>query len=283
MEIFINEVSLEGQYFTETEFKQAVKTFNAIFIVINQKIKQKKLYKDSQLLVNYEAIKGSNFMTSLKMIKDKSLKQAFTNIVFNKLNPKEWREEQVHSVSDYFDYVTETESIDVKNTSLAETAERSWQNNETIYLLINFKDSRFKLTHPSIPECFLIPIVKNNDEANPINLDCLDDKSALENWLEAKLSLSKTEYNDFSKTPPTDEQTILRDKTIFEKTSRPPVQGRSIYQEIATNRYWYVDNLHHGKAAHLEVFDKTGRHIGESDLQGNIDYSKREPNKTIDL
>lgn len=60
-------------------------------------------------------------------------------------------------------------------------------------------------------------------------------------------------------------------------------QGRNIYQELATHRYWTVDNLHYGKAAHLEVFDKTGKHIGEADLQGNIDCSKRDSKKTISL
>jgi hypothetical protein len=205
MEIFINEFSLEGQFATETEFQEAVKVFTTIFVIINQKIQAKKLYKDSQLLINYEVIKGSNFMISLNKIKDKGLKLAFKNIVFNKLEPKEWRDEQVHSVNDYFDYVTETKSQDVRNTSLAEVTERSLQNKETTYLLINFTNSSFKLVHPDIPKCFLIPIVKNNDENNPINLDCLDEKSALENWLKVKVNL----YDEFANKPPTDEQTIL--------------------------------------------------------------------------
>ena len=46
----------------------------------------------------------------------------------------------------------------------------------------------------------------------------------------------------------------------FEKTSFR-VQGRIIYCELATGRYWYVDNLHFGEAAHLEVFDKTGNKV----------------------
>jgi len=229
------------------------------------------------LLLDYEAIKGSDFRKSLNHIRDKSLKQAFINIVFNKLNPKEWRSEQVHSTNDDFDYITTTDSLDVRNTSLAEVTERSLQNKETTYLLINFTNSRFKLVHPDIPKCFLIPIVKNNDENNPINLDCLDEKSALENWLKVKVNL----YDEFANKPPTDEQTILSG-TQFKKTALI-CQGRNIYQELATHRYWFVDNLHYGKAAHLEVFDKTGKHIGEADLQGNIDDSKRDSKKTISL
>lgn len=92
MEIFINEVSLEGQYLTDAEFKDAVISFKSIFDLLNKKIKQKVIYKeDSNLFVNYDAIRGSNFQQNLNQIKDKSLKLAFKNIVFNKLNPKEWR------------------------------------------------------------------------------------------------------------------------------------------------------------------------------------------------
>lgn len=50
-----------------------------------------------------------------------------------------------------------------------------------------------------------------------------------------------------------------------------------------TRHYWYVDNLHYGEAAHLEVFDSHGKkHIGESDLEGNIDKTKSDSHKRID-
>jgi len=277
MEIFINEISLEGQYFKKTEFEKAIKTFRDIFRVIERDVKGKKLYKDSQVLINREAINGFIFQASLNKV-NRELREALRRVVFNKLHPKEWRDEQVHSVTDYFDYVTTTESLDVRNTSLAEVTERNLQNKETTYLLINFTNSSFKLVHPDIPKCFLIPIVKNNDENNPINLDCLDEKSALENWLKVKVNL----YDESANKPPTDEQTILSDDAQFKKTALI-CQGRKIYQELAKHRYWYVDNLHYGKAAHLEVFDEKGKHIGEADLQGNIDYSKKDPKKTIDL
>ncbi|MDM8565696.1 hypothetical protein QUF74_08595 [Candidatus Halobeggiatoa sp. HSG11] len=278
MEIFINELSLEGQFATETEFQEAVKIFSTIFVIIHKKIQTKKLYKNTQLLINNEAIKGSNFNKSLNGIKDKGLKLAFKNMVFNKLEPKEWRDEQIHSIDDNFDYITTTESLDVKDTSLAEITERSLQNKETTYLLINFKNSRFTKKHQNIPECFLIPIIKNNDEENPISLDCLDEKSALEHWIKVKLN----PYDENFTNPPTDEQTILCDKERFEKTTQTD-QGRIRYREKNTGRFWYVDNLHFGTVAHIEVFDKHGKHIGESNLQGNINYAKKDKKKTINL
>ncbi|MBD2145817.1 hypothetical protein H6F45_11560 [Sphaerospermopsis sp. FACHB-1194] len=125
--------------------------------------------------------------------------------------------------------------------------------------------------------------MKNNDEINLICLDGIDSKVALEFWLEHKLNLSQLEYSSDSEKPPRDEQTILRDSIRFRKTSSR-CQERFIYCELTTGRYWYVDNLHNGKAAHLEVFDKTGKnHLGEADLNGNINYSKSDSDKTIDV
>jgi hypothetical protein len=282
MEIFINEVSLEGQYFTNAEFKEAVIAFKAIFDLINEKIKDKQIYKDNSKLFVYEAIKGSNFSQSLNKIEDKSLKTAFKNVIFNKLNAKEWREEQLHSSTDSFDCLIINEQYKVVNdTSLAEVAERKLQNSNSKYLLINFINSSFNLTHhPHITKCCLITIVKNSNGENCIKLDSLDNKSALENWLEHTFNLSRLEYDESSKDPPTDEQTILREEKRFEKTSCN-YQGRAIYREIETGRYWYIDNLHFGKAAHLEVFNKAGHHLGEADLKGKINKSKKDKNKTI--
>ncbi|MEQ8536229.1 MAG: hypothetical protein RIB93_01990 [Coleofasciculus sp. D1-CHI-01] len=160
-------------------------------------------------------------------------------------------------------------------------AERQFQNNHITYLVINFTKSSFIIAHPDINKCCLISIIKNNDETQSIDLDSLDNQASLENWLEKKLKLSKIEYDEFSTVPPQDEQTILRDAQKFKKT-KIRYDERVVYCEISTGKYWYVDNLHYGKAAHLEVFDKTGhRHLGEADLQGEIDESKSDSDKTL--
>ncbi len=251
--------------------------------LINEKIKDKHIYEDSKLFVNYEAVKGSDFNQSLNQIKDRSLKLAFKNVLFNKLNPKEWRKEQVHSSTDSFDCLMINEQYKVVNdTSLAEIAERKLQNSSSTYLLINFINSSFHLVHPHITNCCLITIVKNNDEVNCIKLDGLDNKSALEDWLEHTFNLSCSVYDELSNDPPTDEQTILRDKQRFQKTSFR-WHDRAIYREVATDRYWYVDNLHCGKSAHLEVFNKAKTHVGEADIEGNIDECKQDENKKLDI
>ncbi|MDR2449221.1 MAG: hypothetical protein LBD52_04600 [Prevotellaceae bacterium] len=70
----------------------------------------------------------------------------------------------------------------------------------------------------------------------------------------------------------------LKDTARFTKTSRIE-QGQPVYMEKITNYYWYKDNLH---KTHYEVFNSEGLHVGEADLGGNIDKSKRDTSKTVD-
>jgi hypothetical protein len=58
------------------------------------------------------------------------------------------------------------------------------------------------------------------------------------------------------------------------------IQGAKVYKEKGENRYWYLDMLH---KTHYEVFDHTGKHLGEADMDGKIDFSQGDKNKTINL
>lgn len=266
MQIFINEQSLQGQYPTHAEFEQAVLTFMAIFSLISEKIRQNQLYKDS-LFLSRQAIKNEAFQASFNQIRNKNLKDAFRGIIFNKLNPRDWRTEQVHNPNDVFTYNQDV----VTDTSLAELAERHLQNEILLSFLVNFSQSQFaNLTQ--------LEIVKN--KMDPISLDCVESKTGLEVWLETHFHLSSIEYDIISKDPPTDRQTILGDTTRFKPTTYFP-QGRRAYQEIKTGYYWYVDNSHYGSEAHLEVFNRNHEHIGIADLQGNIDETKKVKGRTF--
>lgn len=71
----------------------------------------------------------------------------------------------------------------------------------------------------------------------------------------------------------------LENNADYEKT-KLNVQGKAVYKEKKKNRYWYLDNLHKN---HYEVFDNTGIHLGEANLEGELDTSKKDKNKTITL
>lgn len=68
----------------------------------------------------------------------------------------------------------------------------------------------------------------------------------------------------------------LDDCQRFIKTNKV-LQGVTVYEEIGTKYYWYLDNFH---KTHYEVFDSDGKnHLGEADLNGNLDRTKKDKRK----
>jgi hypothetical protein len=161
----------------------------------------------------------------------------------------------------------------VTDTSIAELAERKLQKQELIGLLVNFPKSKFTSLRA-------LQVTKN--ELPLSDLDCLDDATTLTSWLNERLQLERFEYDPGSGIPPTDLQTVLRDRSRFQPTTLY-VHGRRVYREITVERYWYVDNLHYGYAAHLETFDNNGNHLGEATLNGQLETSKRDTRKGLKL
>lgn len=270
MEVFINECSLTGQYYDKEEFETSLKSLASVFYFINEKVKNenKQIFGDISVFVDYEAIRRSNFFAEFKN-SNPQIRQNFRDSVFVKSGAKNWNSEQVHSPEDKFLYLSPEKDIhNVSNTSIAEVTERTLQNPNNNYLLVNFINSIFcveNFQHPDIHECFFIPIVKNNSKDVPVKLDSLDNKTALENWLREKQVLKDPELED-----------CLKDTTRFEKTSII-CQGRSVYQEISTQYFWYLDNLHR---SHFEIFDPTGKHhIRVGDLEGNSRESTKKERK----
>lgn len=71
----------------------------------------------------------------------------------------------------------------------------------------------------------------------------------------------------------------LKDNNHFEKCNGiDPIQGAIVYKETATGHFWYLDMLH---KTHYEVFDHTGKHLGEADMNGVLDTTKKDKNKMI--
>ncbi len=64
-----------------------------------------------------------------------------------------------------------------------------------------------------------------------------------------------------------DKQTILSDTSLFAETDHK-VQGRTVYERIGRDEYWYVDNFHKDGSVHLEVFRMSdGSFIGTCDIE----------------
>ena len=79
---------------------------------------------------------------------------------------------------------------------------------------------------------------------------------------------------------PRDKETVLNTSQYI-KTGKT-YKGAAIYKK--GDKYYYRDTFHKGEAAHLEVFDKRGKHLGEADIgTGKIKEGTADPKKTISL
>jgi hypothetical protein len=90
-------------------------------------------------------------------------------------------------------------------------------------------------------------------------------------------------YNIFSEDIsylPTDPALFsLTDESRFQLLPGKRFDGQQIYRELKSGNIWYLDALH---KSHYEVFDTTGKfHLGEAGLAGNLDQSKKDPQKRI--
>lgn len=79
---------------------------------------------------------------------------------------------------------------------------------------------------------------------------------------------------------PLDKETVLKGQD-YQKTGKK-IKGAQIYKK--GNQYYYRDTFHIGESAHLEVFDKRGKHLGEADpLTGILKPGTADPTKMIDV
>lgn len=269
MEIYINECSFHEQFYDRTDLEHAFRIFFSVLNVIKDVQNEYKIYSHEDLLHVYKAFSEEELISSINRLRDKSFSRAIIDVLYNRINSEDWRSEQIHSSNDIFVYNDDF----VTDTSIAELAERFLQNQDILAALINFPRSKYA---NQLHLC----VIKN--DVDQCNLNCIDSRERMQNWLKDILDLHDIQYYPISTEPPRDQQTILRDMVRFEKTTLLQA-GRRVYKESETQYYWYVDNFHFGQAAHLEVFDSRGLHLGEANLEGTIDSSKRDLVKRIDL
>lgn len=125
--------------------------------------------------------------------------------------------------------------------------------------LVNFPLSIFP--NPSVD-------IKYGEETVAIN--SFDNSEELRDYLVNKGLLGKV-YDKNSSCPPHDDETILVDSNVFAVTGHS-YQGRKMYRRTGTEELWYVDNLHYGQDAHIEVFNEnTKKQIAVSRID-KIDF-----------
>ncbi len=248
MEVFINELSLQEQYNNIEEFSQAVLIFTKIVSNLNGSSCKYVFFKKGDFYWNRKAISQTNFSSSIGKIGNRDLRTFFKDVVYNKANPKNWLDGHIHSYDDNFYSVTLDSNV--TGQTLAEISERKMRDMYKKFLLLNFNKSSFAdLSHTMV--------IKN--EADTIDISCVDTIKKTEKWIEENCI-----------TIP-----IVENTERFERTSKQ-VKGATVYKEKSTGYYWYLDTLHRN---HYEVFNEQKEHLGEADLEGNLDRSKKDSSK----
>jgi hypothetical protein len=266
MEIFLNDCSFHEQYFERAKLEAGFRIFAGTLNVLQGISVDYILFREPHL--PYRVLRAEALTASISKLTDQTLTRLLFEIL-NRLNVANWRESPIHLADDSFVCA----NLQVRDTSLAELAERKLRSRELVAALINFPNSRYQSK-------LQLEVIKN--EVDTSQLSCVEDGFQLAAWLKETLNLGFSTYDYDSDEPPQDQETVLRDVTRF-RSAGLFQQGRRVHLEVDTRRYWYVDNLHSGCAAHLEVFDSRGLHVGESNLDGDVDTSKRDAKKTIDL
>jgi len=156
--------------------------------------------------------------------------------------------------SDKFPYVKLTLKI------IEEIAERIISNQNEKFLLFN--------------------ISKNIETDRDVLLVCKDDKHSqdLPKFARIQYIIDEHSLDSWLSRNHIVEFTLPNNNNF--KETKLVENGERVYLEIKTGNYWYLDNLH---KTHYEVCDSNGNHIGEANLQGEIDRTKKVKGRTIKL
>lgn len=213
---------------------------------------------------------------------------AITNYVGDNSKPKLFFDAELDEIylSEGFSFLAYNDGLLARNRELAE-------------FMAEFSDYFDRISNAS---SFLQKSVKVGDDTRFLHNDslkyaCLNESvlvsvSEEHIWQREKIKFyiyddSKTEYvlynlfsSDYSYLPIELPPFSLSDKSRFKKTHLLH-EKQAVYQEIATGYYWYNDFYHQYNKAHFEVFDKTGVHIAEASMAGEVDYSKADKSKRL--
>jgi len=278
MDVFINDCLFQD-YLSIRHFDDQEKLHNSIrnLSELFNSIKSKRLeYSDNISLKFYaSSIIIDHFF---KLISNKTIEDYF-RIQLSKVNPIFWDANSIQSQERQyylFDHTTFPPSnYDIEKTSLAEAYEYKYQYDKSV-LVINFPESVFSKSKS------LLVISVRRYSTGQLTINCVDNSELLNEWIDQNIDKNMFFYDYNSNEPPTDLQTCLRSKIRFEEKTEVADNGRRIFIDKDSKYKWYVDNAHHGRKSHIEVFNNSGlQFIGEASLEGIVTPMKENPhNKT---
>ena len=240
---------------------QVVTDIIQIVVKLRQIIRQR--YNEIELFYDSENVKA--FLQKIAVLfENEYLQKPTTQLKISLQKATDWRMSAVqqYECSYVLWLLDKFEVKAVNNSTLAEMTQRILSQTTDKYLLINI--------HQSIPSNRrFLPMFKDCKHIaylpKFVHIEYVYDEKEFQLWWDI---YQKTDgKSDFS----------LLNRQNFARTNLVE-QGKTVYKEISTNRYWYLDNLHKD---HYEVFNDQGKHIGIANLKGEIEISKREKGRRI--
>jgi hypothetical protein len=233
----------------------------SLFLVAGQELSTVTplLYKDSGFFSHPDFKQRFN---SLSFPKDQ--RALIREVAFGSRYYRCWRPDRVSRDSE--DYFCSNPSLELRDESICEAAERKVANIQASVSLVSAHDSAFGHGLP-----VRVSKVSTAQTVEIGNATCLD---AVKRWIASERGY----YDPNSRSAPRDFQTVLQKAPErFRPTGNIERRfSRRVFEEIATGRLHYVDEAHPGLSAHLEVFSASGEHLGTADIHtGELNTSSR--------
>jgi len=213
----------------------------------------------------YDSENISEFKNKVQQICDGD-ESAIFKLIRNSIGNHSKNVEKVQSIErdcTYYLWKLSSGYVDCANKELAVAAEYSNQENVDVAVISFYKKGKRDV----------LPVIKDAHHHKELP------KLYLLEYFESALS-----FIEWYKYTSENRKFNLRDVSRFEKTHRVYSESKEpIYKEIDTGYYWYYDYYHKDNKEHYEVFDKKGDHLGEANINGNLDSSKKDRNKRITL
>ncbi len=249
---------------TEDEILELGEETQAYSKIVNDLTELKELLKGLKYRLYYDSDNLKNFIKKAQELSDKKYLDNIGQQIRVTLDK---RTTDVHvtpnAISDCQYYKWDANNpILCKNTSIipssAEKLFHSLEDSEVVIVSFIKEDSHHRDIMPVIKDArHILPEFCCVRYFNPVN--------TFAEWLYCQIK---------------NKPFCLQNLTRFERTSYIYEKQR-IYQEKGTAHYWYYDYFHKDNKEHYEVFDKQGLHLAEADINGNLDLSKKDNNKSI--
>ena len=256
---FLNERSLEEH----ADLPAALELFLFAFLELERAniagYRDSEFFRLHQFIIRFN---GTGFR--------KEVRPLVRSLVFSNRYSQCWRPHRISDSQDEFH--CENPAMELRDESLCEASVRKSLKREETFVLVSAPDSQFGTEG----------LIRTHKAGCDVPAELLNSTTLTR--LRAWIAERREHYDRKSTVSPRDFQTVLeKNPARFRRTGKTARKSkRQIFEEIKTGHQYYVDDAHAGHAAHLEVFSRTGDHLGVADVEtGVLDSSGKVEGRSL--